>query len=461
MDYRNRINMEYAEFMRAAWEEFGHEQPIPVPSFPEPPVPETAPLDDTPSDDNLEISEVKEPSLPLSTPIPVLPDLYNSNFPKENNPVPDVMPEIAVPTVKPVRRGVEISFYGEKCEIPFDNKLRFHLNGIDEKNVADAWVRLSDPSSVETVQACVDLKHQLTLPDWGYVLFLEQFSSAIFPNDENEARLLTMFLLTQSGYKVRIGRNGDELVVLLPFKDKMYNRRFIYMDGLSYYLLNQSSDYASTYVFNKEFPNEQVFTLAMPRLPELPEEEIIKGPFRSSFGSEIKLNVTLNKNLIDFLNDYPLNSNWNLYADASLSDGLKEQLYPELKAAIEGKQTVEAANILLRFVQKAFEYQVDEEQFGIERALFGDETFYYPFSDCEDRAILYSSLIRDLLGLDVALVYYPGHLATAVVFKDDVRGDHFMVDGKKYTVCDPTYINSNVGMAMPQYKTSSAEIIKL
>lgn len=35
------------------------------------------------------------------------------------------------------------------------------------------------------------------------------------------------------------------------------------------------------------------------------------------------------------------------------------------------------------------------------------------------------------------------------------------VDGKKYVVCDPSYINADVGMSMSRYKGSSAEIIKL
>ena len=40
----------------------------------------------------------------------------------------------------------------------------------------------------------------------------------------------------------------------------------------------------------------------------------------------------------------------------------------------------------------------------------------------EDRSILLSRLVRDLLALKVVLVYYPGHLATAIHFSNDVRG---------------------------------------
>ena len=103
---------------------------------------------------------------------------------------------------------------------------------------------------------------------------------------------------------------------------------------------------------------------------------------------------------------------------------------------------MEAVGILLDFVQTAFEYQTDEQQFGKERPLFGDEILFYPYCDCEDRSILFSVLVRELVGLDVVLLNYPEHLATTVRFDDDVKGDYIMIDGKRYVVCDPTYIGA-------------------
>jgi len=61
----------------------------------------------------------------------------------------------------------------------------------------------------------------------------------------------------------------------------------------------------------------------------------------------------------------------------------------------------------------------------------------------------------------VALLNYPQHLATAVCFDDYVEGDYFELDGKRYVVCDPTYIGSHVGEAMPNFKNTKATIIKV
>lgn len=98
---------------------------------------------------------------------------------------------------------------------------------------------------------------------------------------------------------------------------------------------------------------------------------------------------------------------------------------------------------------------------GGDRAFFAQETLYYPYSDCEDRAILFSRLVRDLVGLDVVLLYYPGHLATAVAFNENVTGDYLVYNNRKYIVCDPTFINAGVGRTMPDMNNQQAQIIAL
>ena len=97
--------------------------------------------------------------------------------------------------------------------------------------------------------------------------------------------------------------------------------------------------------------------------------------------------------------------------------------------------------------ESIFKYEYDDNVWGHDRAFFGEESLFYPFCDCEDRSILLSHLVRDLVGLDVVLVYYPGHLAMAVDFKEDVDGEYYMYDNRKFVVCDPTYIGASVGQA--------------
>lgn len=122
-----------------------------------------------------------------------------------------------------------------------------------------------------------------------------------------------------------------------------------------------------------------------------------------------------------------------------------------LETSHQRKSQYEAVSRLLNFVQTAFVYEYDDKVWGCDRAFFADETLYYPYCDCEDRSILFSRLVRDLLGLKVVLIYYPGHLATAVCFTENVNGDYISMNGKRYTICDPTYIGAPIGATMPKW----------
>ena len=128
---------------------------------------------------------------------------------------------------------------------------------------------------------------------------------------------------------------------------------------------------------------------------------------------------------------------------------------------LQGHSEEVAVNRLLNFVQNAFEYQTDEQQFNTENYLFPLETLHYAASDCEDRAALFSLLVHDLLGLPVVLLDYPGHVAAAVEFTGQVKGDAVVYNGRQYTVTDPTYINARAGMTMPQFAGQSPDVVEV
>ena len=166
----------------------------------------------------------------------------------------------------------------------------------------------------------------------------------------------------------------------------------------------------------------------------------------------------VDRSLIDYYNLFPC-CDVAVYQIPSVGATVRQSLYPALQQALSGRSETEAADMLLNFVQTAFPYATDDEQFGYERPLFAEETLFYPACDCEDRAVLYSLLVRELLGLDVVLLEYPGHVAAAVCFKGEAPGDYVVVRGKRYTVCDPTYIGAGIGRTMPGMDNASVEVL--
>jgi hypothetical protein len=134
-------------------------------------------------------------------------------------------------------------------------------------------------------------------------------------------------------------------------------------------------------------------------------------------------------------------------------------LQKQLAVHMKGMSEQQAVNFLLRFVQTSLKYQTDEQQFGEENYLFPEETLFYPYSDCEDRAVLFAWLVQSLLGLQVVGLDYPGHVAAAVHFNETVSGDSVDYQGKRYVVTDPTYINASAGMTMPDFKNFRPTVI--
>lgn len=436
-EFRKKANAEYAQFMQEAWQQMRVVKGEEPPAKPKPPRPVVAAPDKIPAPEPVPFAEVVPK--PRTVPPPPIPD------------IPEPAPQ--APTLR-------FNLYGTPCEVHAEKSLRFALASVDEKGASEAWRLLSDERYDGLLHDCLEQRKLLRLCDWGYITLTQQASRQLMGGDCSEAVLLQMYLLTQSGMKVRLAKGGGHFVLLVPFDCDIYSYSYIALDGAKYYLLDKSvkSDIA---VCNLSFPWEHVASIRLTELPQL-ESKTQSRHFAAEKFATLQADVKVNDGLMDFYSSYPVSSAWNHYANASLSKEVKASLYPVLRSQLQGKSQKKAAAMLLDFVQTAFQYKTDQDQFGYERPLFGDESFHYPYNDCEDRSILYSILVRELLGLEVVLLNYPGHLATAVCFTDEeVAGDYLTVDGKRYVVCDPTYIHAGVGESMPQLKNEKIKVVML
>ena len=442
-DFRNKANADFADFMQRKWAAVKTQPAIPAPSIPEPPVPVIKDPDDN--------APIQTESLPIANINPLEPLL-----PQPEPPIPIIEPSLRQsPTVS-------FQFYNTPCKVRLAGSQRFSLPNVNEETVANVWRSMGSDQMDETLLDCLVLRNNLLLGDWGYIALVRILSESFFGKPCSEAVLLQMYLLTHSGYKVRLARVENQLVLLAAFSETFYEYSFIAQGSDRFYILDTHAPHSGYYMFDYAFPNEMMPSLQQENLPVLMYQPTKSRTFTSFKYPAVKISLSPNRNLIDFFNDYPLISQWQYYVSASLSDEIKEVLYPMLQTQLAGKTQKESVSILLDFVQTAFEYKTDDEQFGYERPLFGDETFFYPYSDCEDRAILFSILVRELVGLDVVLLLYPEHLATAVKFTEAMpTGSYFPLEDGSYVICDPTYIHAGVGECMPQFRGMGATIIRI
>lgn len=292
----------------------------------------------------------------------------------------------------------------------------------------------------------------------------DQFCGA----DTNESALLLGYLYYQSGYKIRFASDdNDHLYLLVASNDVIYDKSSYVINGEKFYPVHDVD--VALNICTAKFPKESNLSLRIDKAIEFDKMATEVRTITSERFPDLHINVAVNKNLIDFYNEYPssytnndIYTFWAIYADTPMNEDVKTQIYPALREYIKGKSEAEAVGSLLNLVQTGLEYKFDKEVWGVEdRAFFAEETLFYPYCDCEDRAILYTRLVRDLLGLKTILVYYPGHLACAVGFEGQVAGDYILLDGKRFVVTDPTYIGASVGMTMPGMDNSQASVILL
>lgn len=435
--FRKKANDDYAAFMKQKWEAFQAFKGTNPPEEPKPPTPPHVEPD----------SEVSEDSIPFQKLVPLPP------IPK---PIQPILPE-KLPTLPEVSYSIQFDFYNVSYSVKMHPDMKVEMKEVNEEEASRVWLLFCNEKFDITIKNLLDIKTELLLNDWGYIQLVRQFCKAVHGTMIDNASLLQAYILSQSGIDFRLVRAEQHLYVTFPFVEEIYRCPYIQVGETVYYLLDTVVAEAF-YVFDKTLSGCTAPTIRISNTPLLDKKPTNNRILTSFRYPEIRISINGNRNLIDYYNDYPLTSNWNYYSQASLSEETKNQVYPALKTKINKLSKEDAANVLIDFVQTAFEYATDDEQFGYERPLFGDETFYYPFSDCEDRSILYSILVHDLLGLNVVLLHFPGHLATAVQFPSEVRGDYLVIDGTKYTICDPTYIGATIGMTMPEFKKEGTEI---
>lgn len=469
--FKNKADAEFETFLREAWKAYDAFAPEVAPVRPEPPEPvtfdrtkpEMPPVAIKPG--QLKVPQAPVPGVGEKVPVkyPGVPDLENKPAPGvyvPGQPYTPVM--VPMPVVKPGRSvyRTPVEFYGTEFDIATDAAEGLALAGTQEANVADAWKELCGKDYEQMVKDCMTLKQERRLSDWAYLQLTKQIGVQLYGADRpDDIAFLQMFLLNKSGFKARLAKVDDHLKLLVAPAGTVYGTPYLRINGDKYYVFEPVPDASMRiYTYKQDFAEAK--NLVCLNIEDIPEFEIQAEPrtFTSADGV-VKVQTTVNKNLMDFYRDYP-QCDVVIHYKAPMSEELKSALYPPLKAAIEGKSQVEAANILLTFVQTGFQYMTDGEQFGYEKPFFPDETFYYPYCDCEDRAMLYSTLVKDLLGLETILLDYPNHIASAVRFTEDVPGDAVVLaDGTRYVVCDPTYIGAPVGSCMEQYKAVGPQVI--
>lgn len=439
-EYKDKRDKEFTDFLKAHWKAVD--------------IVKGDVRDEAPKPDVMPVaSPPPAPPAPVEKPVVV-------TVPK---PVVTKEPVMAPLVVAPKGRPITIDFFGKPVRFYYDTGLKKRLaSNINKNAVSDYWSVLSRADYEDLLKQLDAQKKSLQLNDWAYASLIHKLAAGINNNRRNESALLSWFLLAKSGYRARIAYNSNTVYLLVPSQQEMFEVSYFTFGGTRYYAVEfdgNKQKLGQVYTYDGEYPDTtKDFDMRVTPVVASNDKDERRHLSFTFEGKKYNIDVTYDRGRVKFFSTYP-QLNLNLYFGSGVYKVTATPLQKQLAAHMQGMSEQQAVNFLLRFVQTSLKYETDEQQFGEENYLFPEETLFYPYSDCEDRAVLFAWLVQSLLKLQVIGLDYPGHVATAVRFNESVTGDSVNYKGQRFVVADPTYINANAGMTMPDFKRFKPTVI--
>ena len=434
----------FSEFLKKDWKAFQSLQGI---KFDEKPKPDTMPVAE-----------------PEDKPAPPPPDKVKS-IPEikipEKPPAPKPKPK---PVTKKTTNLIMLEFYGAPVSVNYKKDFDFSLSTpINNEVISAAWETIASSKYKLLLEQIQANQKELALNDWGYIELVNLFAKKLFPDSKNKQNLFCWFIVSKSGFESKVAYKDDTIFFLVPSENLIYGNRFVSLDNKKYYFVSMGEPVDLTgqiYTYTGQYKgSDRLLSMKISKVPILKNKTGNKNFTFNFKGKNYTIVAQYDNDIVEFFKSYP-QTELSIYFNAAVSEHANISLLRSIKPHIQGMSELEAVNFLLRFVQTAFDYKTDDQQFGKEKYLMLEETLYYPSSDCEDRSILFSYLVRNLLNLEVVGLDYPGHIATAVSFRSDLTGKRINFDGRDYIICDPTFINADAGMEMPQFKDVDPKVIQ-
>jgi hypothetical protein len=443
--YKKSLDQEFSDMLKKDWESF---QQMSNPSPYVKPKPKEIP----------KIQEIEVPTKEIRTsPKVIIKPLEEKTVQQPAKKIEKLI------SVKKEIPSVNLDFFGNSLKFNMDERMKFHLAKIDKEIIIAFWDKLSGLKNNLLINQIKQTQKALQLNDWGTYQLVFKLGQNFY-NDENSATLFVWYIFTKLGFDTKVGYNTNKIYLLSTTKQKLYQVAYYTLQKKRYYILTptgKAQSIGKIYTYTGNYPKaNQKISFDFKKEILLTANRQTKKLHFSYNGENYSFPVEYSSSLVDFYRTFP-QSDYQIYYKMDQSTLLTQTMLEKISKMIENKTELEAVNLILRLVQKSFAYQTDQQQFDYEKVMFPEETINYPYSDCEDRSIIFTYIVKKLLGLDVVGIKYKDHMSAAVSFSSRVSGDGFRYKGKIFIMTDPTYINANSGMTMPQYKNSKFEIIGL
>ena len=346
---------------------------------------------------------------------------------------------------------LNFKFYGNNISVTYDKLLSLPVDlPLTKEIVADYWKKFIVANSNHLVNQLNAIQNRLGLNDWGYFLLVKTCANAIFPNDESGETLLAWALMIRSGFCIKIGFNQLGSSLLYPTSTELFGVHSVRINGYVYYIDKPIYSFPITSCFSNHPGANGSIQMNFKQSLNF-QGEILNKKIEFRWDKKpYEFNLKFNPEEIRFLESYP-QTDPVIYFNAPFSLLSGMSLSKQFKPILASMRKEEGAAFLQQFVQKVFAYRPYNDLYGYDRFMFPEELLFKDESNDKGKALLYSWMIANLMDQKAALLEYPGFFSVAISLGQPMDGDNYNVNGRRYTIADPTFENAPIGLVMKDF----------
>ena len=202
--YRRKANEEFVKYLEKTWVKKTGQKPIEKPKD----VPDVPPV----VLPEIDIDIPEDAPIDVDINLPVLEDK------------PIIVPPIKY-TPKPTEKSIDFIFYGTSGRVRFDVNKKASLNGSDERSIARFWKALSGKEYDNIGADCQNIHYDRDLCDWAYLKMTEKVAETIYGSG-NERTVFHAWLLSQSGFRIKLGRENGNIHLLVGTPTALFDKLF-------------------------------------------------------------------------------------------------------------------------------------------------------------------------------------------------------------------------------------------
>lgn len=277
--------------------------------------------------------------------------------------------------------------------------------------------------------------------DMVRLMLLKKLVAVAYENETQKLQTLFMYCVMLEQHKdVLLGHSEQKFTLYARTNVAIDNCLFIQKGSHIFYDVSFSQtavpeiqqEYAAARDDKKYVPLVMNI-ITPPRFDALHAEKVL--PFEYD-GFVYFFKTRINLSLVKYYNELPPISINTVYLNYGLSTEAKQSLVKEMQKGIGGMSKSQALDFILKFSQQAIEYKKDV----LEKFSFPEETLIANYADCEDKATLFATLVKDILGVRTVALYYKNveHINVAVASWNKQIEGNFTFNNEQYIVCEPS-----------------------